>query len=352
MSSAFSQITSATSEPTLCFTLAEFHQWAAMVGLDTNIKPIPETEAHQKLRDLINLSNQFPIQLTIENSPEFQFIPATLKPIADRLRSALLDVKRSNPTHFSDTVKVEPHILYAIISACEHAQSLIDTGSSEATKRILLNNLLIQLCQTRDDLILNYELERELKLPETQVGDFAVTEIIADVMYLHIPDFRTYGADEALRHAASAIHSNSDNLQVVHCVAGLKQTDSSHQCMMGIISGLYQRIVLDAPGHYIFGIFRFNEVFLQIVAGIWQDNKVHLYDLGQYSIIDPVQLLRFSLVARGIQDLGKLYAQELLDSDERLHAQVMNNPPSRTWVPVCMDEPSQHPGVPNAHQGE
>ncbi|CAE6376300.1 unnamed protein product [Rhizoctonia solani] len=259
-----------TSASVLCGS-NKFDTWATLVQLDKNVNlSIPSHEAFQDLRELKGLSNRFPAWLGDKAS-----------------RSGF----------------------HAYI--CEADSG----GASELVK---------------------YRNERELKVPQVQCGKYNVEKTKADgVMYLDVPDFGPYQHIELNTPATAFLQKGfGDNLYVVHCVAEFKrEEDGSNQGMMGMVSGLYQRAVLQMPGQFVFGVLHSEKVLFKVVAGIWQGDKIRLYEIGSYNLVDPIAALRFYLVVRGIQRLGSSYEQELRSSAEALSAQVMNNPPSREWHP-------------------
>lgn len=50
---------------------------------------------------------------------------------------------------------------------------------------------------------------------------------------------------------------------------------------------------------------------LIVVAGRWEDGKIRIYRVGHYLLEDPVGVIRFYLLLRGIRQLGELYYDEI-----------------------------------------
>ncbi|KDN41904.1 hypothetical protein RSAG8_07121, partial [Rhizoctonia solani AG-8 WAC10335] len=192
-----------------------------------------------------------------------------------------------------------------------------------------------------------FSTEQELKLPKAPFGNFDVTKTKSDgVLYLEVPNYTPYCASAGMQIASSAfVPDIPTHLKVVHCVAEFKRDISGvNQTMMGMVSGLYQKRVLGVPEQFTFGMFRFQKVFLQIVAGVWQaDERIHIYQIGQYSMMDPVQTLQFYLALRAIERLASSYRDQLRASERRLATHIWANPPAAEWLPVRMESIMEHP---------
>ncbi|CUA69598.1 hypothetical protein RSOLAG22IIIB_03969 [Rhizoctonia solani] len=340
VSSGNSTASHITSASAFCAS-SQFDIWATLVQLDKNVNSsIPSHENFQPLEDLKNLSNQFPAWLGDNHSSKFQYILPSCNDIATEIRTELA----GKPTALQNDVNLHLGSLQAVLNACRHMQLLghHSRRPTEADRRHSLDALFTHICESDNGdngELVKYSCEQELKLPQAQFGKCNVTKTKAGgVMYLDVPDFAPYQQSRMKAPATAFYHKGLvDNLQVVDCVAEFKrEDDGSNQGMMAMVSGLYQRAVLQMPGQFVFGVLHSEEVFFKVVAGIWQENKIQLYEIGSYSLADPTEALQLYLVLRGIHHLGGLYDQELRSSAEVLSARVRENPPSREWHPPRM----------------
>ncbi|CUA67688.1 hypothetical protein RSOLAG22IIIB_13526 [Rhizoctonia solani] len=356
VSSGNSTASDITSASALCAN--SLRTWATIVGLNINVDTsIPSHQAFQPLEDLKNLSNRFPAWLGDNHSSKFQYIVPSCNDIATKIRTELA----GKPTALQNDVELHLGSLQAVLNACRHMQLLghHSRRPTEADRRHPLDALFTHICESDNGdngNLVKYSGEQELKLPQAQFGRFDVEKTRAHgVMYLDVPDFAPYQQSRMKAPATAFYHKGLvDNLQVVHCVAEFKrEDDGSNQAMMAMVSGLYQRAVLQMPGQFVFGVLHSEEVFFKVVAGIWQENKIRLYEIGLYSLAEPTEALQLYLVLRGIHRLASSYLQELRSSAQVLSARVRDNPPPTVWYPPrigSIDEDLSE-GQQTTHQG-
>ncbi|KDN36403.1 hypothetical protein RSAG8_10857, partial [Rhizoctonia solani AG-8 WAC10335] len=346
--SVSSQITSAS----VLASKVEFKHWVALVGLDREQVielVIPLNQAFQHLRDVKDQSNRFPNWLTVADSPQFAQIPTGLRTASNRLFSDLSEIKISNPEQFHDGDDLTLSELLAILQACNHTRRLSNRlgKPTEMDGRFVLDSLLNHLCECDEDALLEYSTEQELKLPRAPFGKFDATKTKPDgLLYLEIPDYKPYDLTSHVRTALSAfVPDIPTHLRVVHCVAEFKREASgAKQAIMGIVSGVWQKRVLKVPGQFTFGVFHHEKVFLYLVAGVWQaDEKIHLYEIGQYTTLDPVRTLQFYLALQAIQRLAVSYRDQLRASERSLAAHASANPPAAEWSVIRMESVTEHP---------
>ncbi|CUA70454.1 hypothetical protein RSOLAG22IIIB_04192 [Rhizoctonia solani] len=60
-----------------------------------------------------------------------------------------------------------------------------------------------------------------------------------------------------------------------------------------------------SPAQFVFGVFHFQKIHFKIVAGIWQEHTIRLYEIGRYSIALSAQAIQFYLVLRDIHHLAR-----------------------------------------------
>ncbi|CAE6493550.1 unnamed protein product [Rhizoctonia solani] len=226
--------------------------------------------------------------------------------------------------------------------------------ATEADRRHSLDAMLAYICEVdHNEAPVSYCAEQELKLPQAPFGNYNVSKTKADgVIYLDVAKFRPYVTHSDMAIAATAFceEGPGEVLQIVHCVAKFeREEDGSHQAMMAMVSGLYQRRVLQMPGQFVFGVFHFRRIHFRVVAGVWQGDTIQLYEIGQYSIIIPMQAIQLYLVLRGIHRLGTSYLDELQWSTLDLASRIMAHPPPSVWLPVRVGSIQENLNEP--HQG-
>ncbi|CAE6473377.1 unnamed protein product [Rhizoctonia solani] len=336
--------------------------WATAVGLDKDIKSsIPSSPTFQHLRDLKDLSNQFPAWLADANSPQFQFVSPAHRTVANEICTHLASRRLANPTSFCNDVDLQLTSLVVILIICQHMGSLATHSMkpTEADRRHSLDTLLAYICEAdSSDTSVQYSAEQELKLPEAPFQNYNVTKTKADgVLRVGVPNFLPYVAHANMGVAATAFCHKAidDTLQLVHCAVEFKREgDGSNQAMMAMVSGLYQRRVLQMSGQFVFGVLHSEKTRFRVVAGIWQENNIQLYEIGSYSMLFPAQAVQFYLVLRGIHRRASSYVQELRESQQNLTSQVLNNPPPAVWYPPRMGRIPEDPnesGQKPPHQG-
>ncbi|CUA76942.1 hypothetical protein RSOLAG22IIIB_06406 [Rhizoctonia solani] len=370
-SSGNSTASDVTSASVLCSS-PQFQTWATKVRLNSKVNSsIPSHPTFQPLRDLKNLSNGFPTWLTDANLLQPQLIFEALHADTTELRDELIrrqnDPKESINLHLHNDIKLHLFSLQIILNACHHMR-LLGTHTrkpTEADRRHSLDTLLAHICEMDNDnagVSAKYSTDQELKLPLVSLENCNVIKVKADdVMYLDVPNFAPYHHGEMQIPAKAFCQKGlPDILQVIHCVAKFKrEEDGSHQGMTAMVSGLYQRAVLQMPGQFVFGVFHSQMVIFKVVAGIWQDGKIQLYEIGSYSLTIPIHALQLYFVLRGIHRLAGSYDRELRSAANALLAQVMNNPPLPEWHPPRMgsidedlneDQQPPHQGGTNTQQ--
>ncbi|CAE7062664.1 unnamed protein product [Rhizoctonia solani] len=314
------------------------------MGLDTEIQSeIPTDPAFQIIRDLRNLSNQFPTWLTDKDSYQFKLLPSRCQSLKDELCSDFVAIKNRNPERFHQ--EEDPGLASAIdliFRVCRHNRILNSCfNPNKSERRLIVDSLLSHICEEAGEAVL-YRAEQELRLPPAKVGRYNVTHTTADgAMLVGVTGFKPYDDNLNLQTAATALNLQTPrDLQVVHCVTEFKQEGSgANQAIMGMVSAIHQKKALGVLGQFTFGVFQHQANFLQIFAAAWQANegKIKLYEIGIYSLNNPVHVVRFYLVIRGIVGVAGNYLQQLRESEPMLATQVEITPPAANWTPFRMD---------------
>ncbi|CUA74797.1 hypothetical protein RSOLAG22IIIB_11489 [Rhizoctonia solani] len=353
--SASSEISSAS----VLATKAEFKQWATSVKLNRTItEDIPEDSLGPSepifgiIRCLREACTVFPRWLT-EGDPEFPLshISSAHLPLKKKLSTDLVAaMKRKRFKVNPDKDKELYCSIGTIFQSCLHVKVLLmRQNPTEMDRRISIDTLIAHICEGDGDDIVQYSTEQKLKLPKPR--DFNVLTTTADgVMYLDLAGFDPYDMNAELRELGSSFVPGSiKSLQVVHCVAEYKRGGGgTNQALMGIVSGLYQKKVLGIPHQPVFGIFHHAVDIVQVLAGVWQNGWIRLYQVGSYSFRHPRQAVQFYLVIRGIRNLGKTYYEELRNSEQEIAFRIEDRKPVDEWAIDRMGSISEH-NEPDSH---
>lgn len=98
--------------------------------------------------------------------------------------------------------------------------------------------------------------------------------------------------------------------------------------MMGLLSGLNQRLALGIENQFVFATLQIQSSTLQVVAAIRKNQEVRfvptdyiclprrngqvrIYELAQYTLACPLQMTQFYLLHRCIMDLGTKYSEAI-----------------------------------------
>ncbi|CAE6468386.1 unnamed protein product [Rhizoctonia solani] len=60
-----------------------------------------------------------------------------------------------------------------------------------------------------------------------------------------------------------------------------------------------------SPAQFVFGVFHFQKIHFKIVAGVWQEHTIRLYEIGRCSIALSAQAIQLYLVLRDIHHLAR-----------------------------------------------
>ncbi|KAG8727523.1 hypothetical protein FRC11_012997, partial [Ceratobasidium sp. 423] len=274
------------------------------------------------------------------HSAQFKYIPKEHEPWRKSLCSLLSGAKGGASTKYTfrdDADSELSSVIGTILQTCHHNQVLKNEhdNPTETDRRITIDNLLSLVCEINRSECLKYSTGHRLKLYKTHFGPVHVSTTTPDgVIYLDVPEFRTYEAG-SMDKAVSAFGPKAPkNLRVVHCVAEYKRdnTSGANQAILGIVSGIVQKRVLRRPEQFVFGIFQYETKFLQVVAAGYKGDKINLYDVGKYNLNYSLEVVQFYLVLMGIKKLSKTYLDTILKSDEPLGLEILENPPADEWV--------------------
>ncbi|EUC55206.1 hypothetical protein RSOL_100900 [Rhizoctonia solani AG-3 Rhs1AP] len=334
----------------------EFKQWATAVQLDRDIiTSIPSGSPYDAIYTLQQESKQFPPWLASESSSQLQHIGGSYRLVKTSLCASASQASTFGVINFHQ--QNDPELSSAIgviLQTCFHNQTF-RRRSCQPTKmdrRIIIDTMLNHLCEYDENTSFKYSTEQYVKLPNAENEKFHVSNTKADgVLYLDIPDFPAYLANAEFREIGSAfIPGRRANLEVIHCITKFKRGGSGkNQALMGIVSGLYQKKVLNVAHQLVFGIFQHQQDFLQVVAGAWRDNRIQVYNVGSYSLSNPVHTVRLYLVLRGIRKLAHTYLGQLRESQTQLEYEVESSPPVDEWAKDRMDTPNENSSKMDSH---
>ncbi|CAE6495769.1 unnamed protein product [Rhizoctonia solani] len=306
-----------TSAEDLATRPEEFMDWAREVKLDPIIKEtVPEAAVFNRIRDLQRASKVFPRWCRTPNSSKFGSISTSHYKWRDRLCSALREQKCD--LQDDQDLSLPCALAFVFQACCRHAEVFSSNRRRLASKRDMRTHIDC-LMGLDGDMPMEYSTGRELRLPATASNKINAANY----------DFRV---------AASAFYTDSitdEDLILVHCVTAYAPIGCGENRMkIGIVSALYQKRVLGIQDQFVFGVFQFEEDFLQVVAGIWQFDEIKIYKVGNYSLRDSFSLSQFYLVLRGIKQLASVYLDQLMDSEKALLTAIETNLPANEWAPV------------------
>ncbi|CUA75591.1 hypothetical protein RSOLAG22IIIB_11863 [Rhizoctonia solani] len=353
-----------------------FEEWASVVKVQLAIETkLPDTETFEVIKTLQGDSLKFPDWLKNSNSKNWR-LPHAYKKWKDQICSELKKVDKSARQRYNFITEAGgpntgfPFAMGIITQLCHHQERVQSNVTrigltSETDLRFLLDGLIMHGCDGDGDEFLIYSTEQKLKLPEIKPSKISekvnVATTTADgVTSLDIKDFKPYTRLVNRRPVMSSFSTKypTHRLILVHCVVEYKREGvGESQMKMGIVSALYQKKVLGIQQQFAFGIFQYSGDGLQVVAGIWEDDIIKLYQIGNYSLQDPVSLIEFHLLLLSMKRLAARYKQELMDSSDALLNALEAEPPTHQWAtpetrgtstipetPEEQDDPPQHRG--------
>lgn len=178
-------------------------------------------------------------------------------------------------------------------------------------------------------------LERELKIPDLEVPNVTVRTVRLDgLLFLVIPDWTPYwDAPSELKPEYSCLAerlSSTTPVHILHWIGEYDQEGSGkRQALMGLVSGLNQRLALGIKNQFVFASIHEGSTGLEVVAAIWKDDQVcsqafrlgqpltklqiRVYSLGYYSMLGPLDMLKFYFLHRAIKRLGLKYHEAISD---------------------------------------
>ncbi|KDN34154.1 hypothetical protein RSAG8_12767, partial [Rhizoctonia solani AG-8 WAC10335] len=317
----------------------EFGAWTQKAKLDPVIKTtLPNTVIFNPIRDLQAASTTIPGWLRTLESPEFGFIPPTLLKWKDALCSTLQQSSSGYSTGRDGDLEL-PFVVQTIFRTCHHhemLQSLDNYGlESERAARIYIDALI--RCGVDSDALAKYRLP-----PLTPITDRVrvATTTASGVILLPIANFNPYNLSPEFRTATSAATNTLENpenrdLTLVHCVVELKWMGSGeNQMKMALVSALLQKKILGTTEQFVFGVFQFDRDFLEVNAGLWLDDEIKVYKVGTYSLRAPASLIEFHLLLRGVNQLARVYRDQLMELSPVLQRAIETNLPVSEWAPI------------------
>ncbi|CAE6482904.1 unnamed protein product [Rhizoctonia solani] len=317
----------------------EFKQWVTAVRLGTDIiTSIPSGSPYDAIHTIQQESKRFPHWLALESSSQLQHVGGAYRLVKTLLCATVSQASTFGVINFHHQDDSELSSAIGVILQTCFRNKTLRRRSCQPTKmdrRIIIDTMLDHICDYDENTFFKYGTEQYVKLPKAENKRFHVSNTKADgVLYLDIPDFPAYLANAGFREVGSAfIPGRRVNLEVIHCITKFKRDGSGkNQALMGIVSGLYQKKVLNMAHQLVFGIFQHQKDFLQVVAGAWRDNRIHVYNVGSYSLSNPLHTVRLYLVLRGIRKLAHTYLEQLRESQEQLEYQVETSPPVDEWA--------------------
>ncbi|CUA77375.1 hypothetical protein RSOLAG22IIIB_12706 [Rhizoctonia solani] len=198
-------------------------------------------------------------------------------------------------------------------------------------RRVCIDHLITHIFESDGIKTLKYGTEQKIKLPKAE-GFKVATATTDGIVYMDVPGFQPYDGSAEFRDCGSAFVPKPKRLKVIHCVAEYKEGSGKNQALMGIVSGLYQKRILRKGHQLVFAIFHEDIDILRVVAGGWEDGWIHLYQVGNYSLRNPLQAIKFYLVIRCIRQIGQHYLQELRQSEMQLEIDLTDDPPVDEWA--------------------
>ncbi|CAE6455391.1 hypothetical protein ACGC1H_005766 [Rhizoctonia solani] len=350
-----SQITSAS----VLAQIPQFKQWANKVRLNrTIILVVPENPPnssntqYDRIRSLKEVSSVFPAWLTEVNSPGFSHIAVAHVPLKEKLCSYLLSAIATNRATTTTAVDLELYRSIGYILQICLRQKKLNEAYDDPTKmdrRVSIDYLLAYICESDGIDTIKYSTEQKIKLPK--VRGFNVSTTKADgVVFMDIPDFDPFEKSEELRDLGSTFSPGPPKrLKVIHCVAEYKRDGGgTNQALMGIVSGLYQKKVLNIAHQLVFGVYHVSADILQVIAGAWQGGWIRVYKVGKYSLRDPMDAVQFYFVMREIRRIGQLYLEELRQSEMDFTLRLMDQAPVDEWDMDHMDSITEDPSESNS----
>ncbi|KAJ1300536.1 hypothetical protein OPQ81_002192 [Rhizoctonia solani] len=329
-----------------------FWNWARAVNLNPNIwENIPADDVFEPIRKLQAASAKYPLWLTNENSPQFKYIPKKYYRERDVLcYEAKVDIDTNAASYAED----EDQDLCAAIpmifqSYHQHRAALaLPDHATEMGMRISIDNMMSHIYNGNETGNVGYWMERALKLPNNPSFSIATTTTDGFSFFI-LRHYPIYTKMSKLQEAMAAYPGawTSVDMLVVHCIVDYDPTSGgANQGMMGLVSGLYQRKVLNQRDHFVFGVFQDNRSFVKVTAAIWRkdDPEIQVYLIGEYSLRCSIAIVQLYLVLRGIKDLARTYHDAIEKSNNALARTLLVSVPTGVWAPRPMEDLEEDSG--------
>ncbi|CAE7199320.1 unnamed protein product [Rhizoctonia solani] len=303
--------------------------WAHAITLDPVIKlTFPEVPIFNPIKAIQTVSTSFPYWLKTRSVSKLGFVA----PIHYKWRDALWFAIQHPHSKYSTSRGRDFSVSFAIqtiFRACHHHEMRqLDNGRSGNERNALL-----------------YLVGETLKLPASSARAQVTTA--GGVVLLPILNFSPYTLSPEFRTTASALARTPENLLLVHCVTEFRRVDNGeNQMKLDMISALYQKKILGITNQFVFGVFQFDTDMLQINAGLWQDDKIKIYRVGTYSLQAPASLLEFVFALRGINQLGRTYRDQLLESAAAFQEAIKTKPLVDAWASTLIPDINADFGAP------
>ncbi|KAF8599453.1 hypothetical protein BDV93DRAFT_526115 [Ceratobasidium sp. AG-I] len=328
-----------TTASELAIKPESFDDWAIAAKLNKSIhQNFPFGEDFKVLSDLVQLTNSVPTWIFDKGSSQFSvhrnYFPAEIKELCEdacAVRSQGLlstaDQQRSNLEGDGDDSLSSTHdelstdlvgAMGTILVLTRHSKNLrnrAEFGPNEAERRLPVDNLLLHL-YLDPSTPMAYCLERELKLPKLNVKGVEVQSTKPDALVLLEFDWlQGYeSAEDTLREQYSCLRQQTSRLllRVVHWLVEYKRAASgTNQALMGLVSGLNQRLALGIRDQFVFATIRHAHDQVRVVAAIWKGQMIQVYHLATYSLIYPLDVVRLYLLHRAIKIQGVEYSAQI-----------------------------------------
>ncbi|CAE6531138.1 unnamed protein product [Rhizoctonia solani] len=154
---------------------------------------------------------------------------------------------------------------------------------TEADLCIGIDSLLSHIYDHVETAI-QYCTERVLKLPKGRSDINVATTSPNGVGLLVLSRLEPYLMNSKIMKALTAYGKEiHERLVIIHCLVGYKLW-SANQVMMDLVSGLYQKNVLQMTDQFVFGVFQDDARYFVIVAAAWRDGNIRVYKIAEHSL--------------------------------------------------------------------